>query len=614
MTIFQVGNLLSFHGKCALVSAVNKEKIEIRIEGGSTKSVRGKDVEYIHPGPCQALITEKLPLPEMEEILELMEEELFPFAEFCELLYGSYSPAAAWSAYQLLKEGLYFTGSVEEGVKARPAEEIRKALDLLREKDRAKAQYEELLARIRSNELAQEDRKMLSPVESFAKGETPGCKLLKDLEIEQLPEKAHALLLRLGVWSDLVNPYPERLGADLSTPDFELGSLPEEERCDLTGMRAFAIDNAGSEDPDDAISFHEGLLWVHVADPASVVTPGSPADEFACAAGENLYLPTGVIPMLPAESLERFGLGLQEISPALSFALQIGEEGEARLVKICRSSVRVERFTYESAAPLMEESPLREIREVLERFKHYRIGHGALLIRLPEVQIRVDAQGQIQIQQCNITPERELVANAMLAAGAAVGQFALEHEIPLPFAAQDPVEERLEGETLADMYQQRKLCTPGFVTTLPTAHAGLGLEAYVRVTSPLRRYCDLLAHQQLRRYMEGLELMSREELDGKIAVAEKNSAIRRKAERYSNEFYTLVYLKRQEEWTGEAVTVHHLNENTHVLIPSLAYEFKNKACNSLPLNSRIRIKLVQADPCTLMSRFQVTGDAEKATE
>ena len=195
-----------------------------------------------------------------------------------------------------------------------------------------------------------------------------------------------------------------------------------------------------------------------------------------------------------------------------------------------------------------------------------------------------------------------------------MGQFALDHEIPLPFAAQDPVEERLEGETLADMYRQRKLCTPGFVTTLPTPHAGLGLDSYVRVTSPLRRYCDLLAHQQLRRYMEGLELMSREELDEKIAVAEKNSAIRRKAERYSNEFYTLVYLKRQAEWTGEGVVVHHLNDNTHILIPSLAYEFKSKACNPLPLNSRIRIKRIQADPCTLMSRFQRAGDAENRKE
>ena len=605
MITFQTGNLLAFHGKCAIVQSVSKDKIEIRIEGSSTKSVRAKDVEYIHPGPCSVPVVRKMDLPDMEEILELMEEEIFPFREFCELLFGSYSPEAAWSAYCLLTEGLYFTGSVENGVKARSGEEIRKALEEIREKDQAKARYEALLDRIRNNVLLEEDKSALSPVEAFALGKTPSCKLLKDLEIELLVEKAHALLLRTGYWSDLVNPYPERLEVDLTVPEFELGPQAEEERRDLTMMRALAIDNAGSDDPDDAISFHDGVLWVHVADPASVVTPGSPADEFACSAGENLYLPTGVIPMLPEEALARFGLGLQEITPALSFGIKIGEDGSAQLLEMCRSLVRVERFTYESAALLMEESPLKEIRESLERFKQYRLDRGALLIRLPEVQIRVDEDSQIRIRECSITPERELVANAMLAAGAAVGSFALEKEIPMPFASQDEVEERLEGKTLAEMYQQRKLCTPGFVTTSASPHAGLGLDAYIRVTSPLRRYSDLLAHQQLRRYMDGLELMSVEELDDKIATAEKSSAIRRKAERYSNEFFTLVHLKRQTEWTGEAVVVHHINDNTNLLIPALAYEFKNKACNQIALNSVIRIRLVQADPCTLTSRFQV---------
>ena len=53
------------------------------------------------------------------------------------------------------------------------------------------------------------------------------------------------------------------------------------------------------------------------------------------------------------------------------------------------------------------------------------------------------------------------------------------------------------------------------------------------------------------------------------------------------------------------MVVHHINDNTNLLIPALAYEFKNKACNQIALNSVIRIRLVQADPCTLTSRFQV---------
>ena len=41
------GALVLYHGKFAAVTAINKEKIEIRVEGGASKSVRPKDVEFL---------------------------------------------------------------------------------------------------------------------------------------------------------------------------------------------------------------------------------------------------------------------------------------------------------------------------------------------------------------------------------------------------------------------------------------------------------------------------------------------------------------------------------------------------------------------------------------
>lgn len=41
-------------------------------------------------------------------------------------------------------------------------------------------------------------------------------------------------------------------------------------------------------------------------------------------------------------------------------------------------------------------------------------------------------------------------------------------------------------------------------TAMPGAHAGLGLAAYVQVTSPIRRYADLMAHWQLKVRWTGL--------------------------------------------------------------------------------------------------------------
>lgn len=200
-------------------------------------------------------------------------------------------------------------------------------------------------------------------------------------------------------------------------------------------MVSYAIDDEGSNDPDDAVGFADGLVWVHVADPAAVVTPDSPADLEARERGENLYLPERISHMLPPEATDIFGLGLQEISPAMSFGIRITPEGEAVLEKIELSTIRAERLTYESAAAHWEEEPLASLRAELERFKEKRRAEGALFIQLPEVKIRV-VDGEVKISPCAITRERELVANAMLAAGSAVAKYAEAHDIALPFVVQ----------------------------------------------------------------------------------------------------------------------------------------------------------------------------------
>ena len=605
MNLFRSGALLAYHGKSALVQETDGEKIQIRIAGGGTKSVRPKDVEYIHPGPCQQLPQDQEEIPaNIDEVLELAGEEIFPFRDFCELLYSEYTPQSAWNVYQLLKSGLYLTGSAETGVRARPKAEIEAALQVIREKNRAKEEYQALLERIRKQAVLPEDRQTLCEIEEFARGHVPNCRILKDLEIELLPEKAQDLLVRLGIWRDTENPIPDRLGIDLTAPDLPLPELPEEERADLTVMASLAIDNAASNDPDDAIGFADGLLWVHVADPGAVVTPGSEADKAASAGGENLYLPTGVLTILPEAATGKFGLGLQETSPALSFGIRIDDQGAPHLEKLLKSIVKVERLTYESASPRMDQEPLASIRTALERFRQWRLERGALLIRLPEVHIAL-RDDEITIEPLSVTPERELVANAMLAAGAATAAFTMEKEIPMPYAAQTAPEEKIEGESLSAMYQQRKLCTPGYLTTVPEPHAGLGLDSYVRVTSPLRRYADLLAHQQLRRWLNGEELMSAEELEERFIPAEKEAAVRRKAERLSSEFFTLVYLKRHPDWTGQAFAVNRMNDSTTLLVPELAYEFKSRACNHAEMNEEMTVKLISAEPAMYVARFQI---------
>ncbi len=610
MQHLNIGALVVYHGKSAAIISIGKEKIEIRIEGGATRSVRPKDIEFLHAGPVTALPPQQLPDPDSAEILELMEGETLPFADFTALAYSSNSPDAAWSARKLLEEGVFFTGSIETGVSCRPPGEVAAALAARQAKADEKAAREALLDRIRSGNVEPEDRSNLREIEQVALGTAPSSRLMRDLGMEATPEKAHQLLLKLGVWDLFTDPWPARFDVSLDDPAYELPPDVMDERVDLTGQTAYAIDDEGSDDPDDAIAFDDGLVWVHVADPAAAVLSGSEIDLEACERGENLYLPEKISHMLPPAATDRFGLGLKEESPALSIALRITPEGEAVLEKLRLSRIRARRLTYQSASALWDEEPLASLRRELARFRERRRADGALFIQLPEVKIKA-ADGKVGITPCSITPERELVANAMLAAGSAVAKYAAEREIPLPFVVQPPPDITERGTGFVEMYALRKSCAPSSVQLTPGRHSGLGLEPYVRVTSPLRRYADLLAHQQLRRHMKGEELFSPEELEKKLFISEAAALTRRKLEKNANEYWTLVYFTLHPDWSGEAILAARQDDRLTFVIPELAYEFKNRFGGRIVPGETVPVRLAGADPAALVARMRLEPRSER---
>ena len=609
------GNLAVYKGKAALITAVAKDKIEIRTQEGKTLSVRMKDLELLHTGVISTLNFPEPPQPDWQELAELADENGFSFSEFTELAYGENTPAAAWYTWNALKEGLYFTGSPAEGVKLQSPEKREELLKKQNEKEAKKKQREELIARIRDNALESEDLKFLREIEAVGNGESENSSLLRDLGVESVPAKAHALLCRLGVWDELYDPWPPRLGVDISMPGGILGELPREEREDLTAHTSYAIDDAASNDPDDAIAFVDGILYVHVADPSAVVTPGSEADEDASWRGESSYLPEIQVPMLPEGSIEKFGLGLTDKTPAMTFAVRIDDEGYAHLEKMALTTIHAERHSYESASEKLMETPeFIAMREALERFRLRRMADGALFIKLPEVKTKLK-DGEITITPCAVTPERELVANAMLCAGAAVAEFMDKEGVPFPYVTQAPPDIDVDtlGDSLADMFQLRRNCSAGVSGVAGGRHSGLGLEPYSRVTSPLRRYADLLAHQQIRRYIKQEVLLDLEYIEKRLARADEAGTGRHKLEKYANEYYLLHYLKRHPDWQGRGTVVEKQGERLTVLIPEFAYCCKCRFNGGLREGDEVELRCNSADPVEMKIHLQVSKIQESGS-
>jgi exoribonuclease-2 len=592
-----VAALVIYKGKPALAEEKG-DRLELTLEGGEKLKVRPKDVLFLHPGPSRLEL--RVPEGEEEAAWELLEGQKVSLKELAELAFGAYTPEAAYGAYLLAQKGERFV--LEGGeVRARTREELASLEEMKRRKEERERAFGEAVERVRQGRPSLEDRPLLAEVEALAYGERKESRLLKALGLPETPEAAHGLLLRLGLWRR-ENPHPRRLGLPLAPPDLPVPPLPEEERVDLTHLPAFAVDDEGSQDPDDALyaeRVEEGFrLFVHVADVAALVGPGSPLDQEALRRGANLYLPEGTVPMLPLAVTEALGLGLKEVSPALTFELLVSPEGELLREDLYLSWVRVRRLSYREA---LEVEALAPVKALAEAFLRKRLAQGALDIALPEVKVRVEGE-EIRITPLPPYESRVWVREAMLLAGYAAAHLALREGLPFPFATQEAPSHRVEGEGLAAMWAQRKALRRAQLKAVPAPHRGLGLPLYAQVTSPLRRYLDLVAHQQLRAWLKGERPLSQGEVLERVGAAEAVADLVREGERRSKLHWTLLYLM-EKGYEGPGVLVERRGGQGVFLLPELGLTAQVALSGPLALNAQVRLRFLEADLPALEARF-----------
>ncbi len=578
------------------------EKIEIRLADGKSKRVRPKDVQLLHPGPLHSLDDLKAGDPAVDEAWELLEGEAVALPDLAELLYGDYSPASAWGAWELLNDGLYFVTDGEL-IRARDAQEVAAERMARDEKARAAREWAAFIDRVERAALKDEDRKRLAEVERVALAQTSASRVLAQFGVTATAEAAHRFLLRCGYWPAHENPWPRRVGVPLAPVEMGVPDLPEESRVDLSHLSAWAIDDAGNQDPDDAISIDGERLWVHVADVAALVRPGGHLDLAARERSANLYLPEAVHTMLPPTVTERLGLGLAERSPALSIGF--GFDGDKVIdSEVVPSWVKVERASYDEIDARMDEPPFAAIADITDAYRAARSARGAARIELPEVSVRV-IDDQVIIRPLPKIASRDMVTDAMLMAGEAAARFAQANAIPIPFALQPPPEELRQPQGMVEMYAYRRLFKPSRASLTPEPHAGLGLDLYTRATSPLRRYADLVVHQQLRAFATRRDCLSADEVAVRIASLDSAGALVRKAERLSNLHWKLIFLERSPDWQGDAVVVALEERKAVVMIPSLALETRIRLSPAVELGQTLRLAVQQVDVPAQTVHFRV---------
>ena len=121
--------------------------------------------------------------------------------------------------------------------------------------------------------------------------------------------------------------------------------------------------------------------------------------------------------------------------------------------------------------------------------------------------MRVDRSHDISLKlRDRETPGQVLVSEFMILANYCAALFFSEQRQPGLFRRQAEPRQRLIGKdapTLFDMFLQRRAMSRVEITTSPGPHSSLGLACYISITSPLRKYFDLVMQRQLVSLLRG---------------------------------------------------------------------------------------------------------------
>lgn len=486
--------------------------------------------------------------------------------DFCELVCGGSSPsqrAACW--LELAGPQAWFRLRQNE-ISARPLADLRTLRRERRRRDlevQREQRWQALLrARqpVRAHELEPEQRQRLEQLALVASERLDASALepalrqsltalhlgvdrgdLRHLLADLGQWDRHQLLsLRGTTWSTGFPPEllaeAERLALEADHPQ-----SGDEHRDDLTHLATVTIDDDDTCDIDDGLALERlddgrQRLWIHVADPGRLLRVGTPLDLEARRRGSSLYLAGGILPMVP-EVLSNgpFSLRQGQRTAAWSLWVDLAEDGAVAESGILRSWVRPRyRLSYGDADELIDLAPkedpdLADLEILLQRRRQWRLQRGALQMDLPEGRIRC-RDGQAVLDICDPSPSRQLVAEAMILAGAVVADFGRSQGLALPYRSQLPANlpsaSELEAlpEGAVRFAAIRRCLSRGLVGSRPAAHFSLGLPAYVQATSPIRRYGDLVVQRQLAAQLEGGTPMAEPELEEQLQTFD--SAVR----------------------------------------------------------------------------------------
>jgi len=427
---------------------------------------------------------------------------------------------------------------------------------------------EETQAYLLAQNQADQRRAFLSTIDSYLKN------LNSALPAELKPEDSSLLLTQLqqmqqGLRIDDLeklasrrNPYPslseyvvrirKSLGDEADDPALMESGLPisfndlpsklnlKEAELPLADHTAFCIDDEDTLDYDDAISIQSSpsgfRIGIHVSNLAQCLSADHPLFTQSLQRISSLYLPSLNVPMLPIEySQGRFSLRSGEQKQVLSLYLDFSTNLELKNTFLKAQVITIsQNFSYndidkDRTNPELQmlfriAAALKDQRDPAmdkERF-YYSIKASSSRISMR----KVDSQ----------SPARMVIEELMIQYNRCIAQYASSLKLPLLY--------RNINQFLDDFQEVRN--SSAYLSTTPGYHPGIGAEAYLHATSPIRRVVDMINQMQVYNSLYDQPIhFSEDNLKRMIPHIEKRILLIRETVIRSERYWFLKYIEQE---------------------------------------------------------------------
>ncbi len=364
--------------------------------------------------------------------------------------------------------------------------------------------------------------------------------------------------------------------------------------------QAITIDDEETLEIDDAISCQpltDGnlLLRIHIALVADFVSKGGAMDVEAAARGATVYLPETTIRMLPDPiSTGRASLIASRERHVFTTEVTLSASGDIVNFSIYPGAIRIKtRLSYEEADLLLSQEAnadgdeqrlmLRRLLDAANKLRARRREGGAILVQRREPKIRV-TDGQIEVKVIdNASPSRQLVAEFMVLSNYCAARFAADHHVPIIY--------RVQPSAGGEPGLQRP-----HLSLYPEFHTGVGLDCYSQLSSPIRRYIDLVLQRQMISALaeQRAKVYEPDELLAHLAAAENAETEGRELERRAKRYWLLRYLQQHlHDRPLEAVV---LRGGTTAELDSYAVRGALHGAPNAASHARILVRIARVEP------------------